>query len=86
VPPARDVFIHYNKSESAANELVANLEKQGGKAFAAGADLTQGRLRSPTLSKGVQSHWDSLDQSWSNNAGDLVQRAKIENFTDSESC
>ena len=31
-----DVFIHYNKSESAANELVKLLERRGGKAFAAG--------------------------------------------------
>jgi 3-oxoacyl-[acyl-carrier protein] reductase len=75
-----DVFIHYNKSESAANELVKLLESRGGKAFAAGADLTDSSQVKKLFEK-VQSHWDSLDI-LVNNAGDMVARSKIADFSD----
>ena len=52
-----EVFVHYNKSSFAADELVKHLEKQGGKAFSAGADLTDsgsgGYLRSRARSAGT---------------------------------
>src|SRR5438270_4936124 len=75
-----EVFIHYNKSESAAKELVQQIEKQGGRATCAGGDLTDS-AQVKTLFEKVRSRWDGLDI-LINNAGDLVQRAKIEEFPD----
>src|SRR4051794_25690328 len=35
-----EVCVHYNKSESAAGEVVSTIEKAGSKAWTIGADLT----------------------------------------------
>jgi 3-oxoacyl-[acyl-carrier protein] reductase len=75
-----EVFIHYNKSEAPANELVKSLEKQGRKAYAAGGDLTDSKQVTKLFDQ-VKAKWDSLDI-LVNNAGDLVQRSKIESFSD----
>src|SRR5262245_60469913 len=75
-----DVFIHYNKSETQAKELVASLERQGRRAFLAGGDLTD-PAQVKSLFEKVQSKWDGLDV-LVNNAGDLVKRTKIADFTD----
>jgi NAD(P)-dependent dehydrogenase (short-subunit alcohol dehydrogenase family) len=75
-----EVCVHYNKSESAANEVVTLLESRGGKAFAAGADLTDS-AQVKTLFEKIQSRWNSLDI-LVNNAGDLVKRSTVEDFAD----
>jgi 3-oxoacyl-[acyl-carrier protein] reductase len=75
-----EVFIHYNKSESAAHELVKQLENQGGKAFCAGGDLTD-PTQVKSLFEKIQSRWNGLEI-LVNNSGDLVQRCKIEQFSD----
>jgi len=70
-----DVFIHYNKSEAPAKELVAKIESRGGKAYMGGGDLTDSSQVKALFEK-VQARWDGLDI-LVNNAGDLVQRAKM---------
>jgi 3-oxoacyl-[acyl-carrier protein] reductase len=75
-----DVFIHYNKSEAQAKEVVAALEKQGRRAYMGGGDLTDSHQVKSLFEK-VQSQWDGLDI-LVNNTGDLVKRTKIADFTD----
>jgi 3-oxoacyl-[acyl-carrier protein] reductase len=75
-----EVCVHYNKSADAAREVVAGIEKRGGKAFCAGGDLTD-PAQVKNLFKQIQSKWDSLDI-LVNNAGDLVKRAKVAEITD----
>src|SRR5215510_9883558 len=75
-----EVLVHYNSSEQPARELVEKINKSGGKAWSAGADLTE-PSKVHGLFESIQKRWDSLDI-LVNNAGDLVARSKVENFTD----
>ena len=75
-----EVIIHYNRSEEAARELVAQLEKQGCRAACVGGDLTD-PSQVDRVMETVAQRWNALDI-LVNNTGDLVQRSKIESFTD----
>src|SRR5438874_8182442 len=75
-----EVLVHYNSSESAAREVVNGIMKNGGKAWSAGADLTNS-ANVHQLFETLAKHWDSLDI-LVNNAGDLIERRKVAEFSD----
>ncbi|MBD3307944.1 SDR family oxidoreductase [candidate division KSB3 bacterium] len=75
-----EVCIHYYTSQKKAQEVVETINANGGKAWAAGADLTDSAATKALFAK-VQDRWGALDI-LVNNTGDLVQRSTTENFTD----
>jgi 3-oxoacyl-[acyl-carrier protein] reductase len=77
------VCIHYNKSESAAGECVAAIEKQfgTGRAWCVGGDLTDSSAVHAIFEK-VSARWGGALDILVNNTGDLVQRRKIAEFDD----
>jgi 3-oxoacyl-[acyl-carrier protein] reductase len=75
-----EVIIHYNRSEAAAREFVGELEKRGCRASCVGGDLTDS-TQVHRVFETVAQRWSALDI-LVNNTGDLVQRSKIENFSD----
>lgn len=78
-----DVCVHYNKSESAAKEVVAEIEKQhgAGRAWSVGGDLTDSTAVH-ALFEQVAARWGGALDILVNNTGDLVQRRKIAEFED----
>ena len=78
-----EVCIHYNKSESAANECAGAIEKQfgPGRAWCVGGDLTDSAAVNTVFEK-VAARWNGALDILVNNTGDLVQRSKIADFTD----
>lgn len=74
------VLVHYNRSESGAEELVNKIKARGGDAWMTRADLTSSREASELFNQ-VRKRWGSLDI-LVNNAGDLIKRSNIENITD----
>ena len=75
-----EVLVHYYSSEKAAVEVANGIENQGGKAWTAGADLTDSSQVN-RLFEQVAKKWGSIDI-LVNNAGDLVQRCDIADFRD----
>lgn len=75
-----EVLVHYNTSKDAAQKVVEDIRTNGGKAWTTGADLTDSAQAKDLFQK-VQERWGALDILVSN-AGDLVQRCKIEDFSD----
>ncbi|CAN5568366.1 SDR family oxidoreductase [soil metagenome] len=78
-----EVCVHYNKSESAARECVDAINKQNGsgKAWSVGGDLTDSSAVHAMFEK-ISAKWGGALDILVNNTGDLVQRAKIADFTD----
>ena len=75
-----EVCVHFNKNAGAAGETLAEIEKAGGKAWTAGADLTKpNEVRA--LAEKVKARWGRFDI-LVNNAGDLVKRSPVENASD----
>ncbi|MCP4404958.1 MAG: SDR family oxidoreductase [bacterium] len=75
-----EVCVHYYSSKEKARDVVNTIQADGGKAWSAGADLTDS-ASTKVFFKEVETHWGALDI-LVNNAGDLVQRCKIEDFPD----
>jgi 3-oxoacyl-[acyl-carrier protein] reductase len=75
-----DVLIHYHSSKDKADQVVKAIVKNGGKAWAAGADLTDS-ASTRALFALVEARWGALDI-LVNNAGDLVERCNLEDFSD----
>ena len=75
-----EVLIHYHTSKAKAEQVAEAIQANGGKAWTAGADLTDSAQVTELFQK-VQERWDSLDI-LVNNAGDLVQRSRIEDLSD----
>ncbi len=75
-----EVLVHYHSSREAAEALVQDITQQGGRAFAAGADLTDSNQVNKLFDL-VADRWGALDI-LVNNAGDLVQRCAIADFSD----
>lgn len=74
------VAVHYNRSKAEAEQVAAEVEKAGGKAFLVSGDVTS----SPVCKDLVQStvaHFGRIDV-LINNAGGLVQRLPVESITD----
>src|SRR4051794_40008856 len=66
------VAVHFNRSESAASEVVARITAGGGKAFAFQADLSE--PSGPVgLVESVLAHFGRID-SLVNNAGSMIGR------------
>jgi 3-oxoacyl-[acyl-carrier protein] reductase len=80
-----EVCVHYNKSEAPAKEVVSTIEKSGeksgSKAWSIGADLTDSAAVHGMFEK-IAARWGGALDILVNNTGDLVQRAKIEEFPD----
>jgi 3-oxoacyl-[acyl-carrier protein] reductase len=70
------VCIHYFSSSDSANELVEQIRRKGGEAFAVGADLT-GEEEVRRLIGELSEHFDGLDV-LVNNTGDIVARHPLE--------
>ena len=75
-----EVLVHYHSSEKSAQEVVETIQTHGGKAWAAQADLTDS-AQAKALFKQVEARWGALDL-LVNNAGDLLQRSTIADFSD----
>jgi 3-oxoacyl-[acyl-carrier protein] reductase len=75
-----EVLVHYNRSADAAAQVVSEITEAGGKAWLAQADLTDPEQVRRLFAE-VEQKWSSLDI-LINNAGDLVKRCKIEDFSD----
>jgi 3-oxoacyl-[acyl-carrier protein] reductase len=69
------VAVHYNASEAAAREVVADIEKGGGTAFAVGGDVSVAEGAADIV-KQTAEHFGQID-GLINNAGSLVGRAAI---------
>lgn len=73
------VAVNYHRNQAAAEEVVAMIQKQGGKAFAVQADIADERQ--------VMSMFELIDrqagplQALVNNAGILFQQARVEQLT-----
>jgi 3-oxoacyl-[acyl-carrier protein] reductase len=76
-----EVCVHYHTSEAPAKEVVSAIEKSGGKAWTVKADLTDSAAVHAMFEK-VAARWGGALDILVNNSGDLVQRAKIEEFPD----
>lgn len=80
-----EVCVHYHTSASAAQEVVSTIEKSGeksgSKAWSIGADLTDSAATHGMFEK-IAARWGGAFDILVNNTGDLVQRAKIEEFPD----
>jgi 3-oxoacyl-[acyl-carrier protein] reductase len=75
-----EVLVHFNKSRDAAEAIVKSIEQSGGKAFSAGADLTDvSQVRA--LFETVERQWNGLDI-LVNNAGDMFGRAPLAETSD----
>jgi 3-oxoacyl-[acyl-carrier protein] reductase len=74
------VAVHYRVNESAANQVVEEIEKRGGRAFAVQADLAQAES-AQALINSVMTRVDHLDV-LVNNAGSMVDRHKLLEITD----
>src|SRR5262245_51844347 len=75
-----EVLVHYHSSEQSAREVVEAINKSGGRAWSAGADLTEpADVRA--LFETIARRWDALDI-LVNNAGDLIERKKVAEFSD----
>ena len=74
-----EVFIHYHSSKKAADQLAKAIEKDGGKAYAVGADLTSESEVIGLMAK-VRQTFGALDV-LVNNAGDLVGRVPLEQMS-----
>ena len=75
-----EVLVHYNASQDAAGEVVATIERAGGTAWAARADLSDSE-QAARLFALVRERWGALDV-LVNNAGDLVGSGEVADFTD----
>lgn len=75
-----EVLIHYHTSKEKAEQVVEIIQANGGKAWTAGADLTDSAAAKSLFAK-VEDRWGTLDI-LVNNAGDLGQRSKIEDLSD----
>ncbi len=75
-----EVLVHYHTSKEKAEQVVETIHANGGKAWSAGADLTDSAAVK-SLFANVEERWGTLDI-LVNNAGDLVQRCKPENLSD----
>jgi 3-oxoacyl-[acyl-carrier protein] reductase len=73
------VCIHYFSSADSANELAERIQRKGGEAFTAGADLTS-EEQVERLFAALREHFDGLDI-LVNNAGDLVARHPLEDMS-----
>ncbi len=69
------VLVHYNKSREAAVEVAASIESRGGKAWTAGADLTDPKATNDLFAL-IADKWGALDI-LVNNAGDLIKRTRV---------
>jgi 3-oxoacyl-[acyl-carrier protein] reductase len=75
-----EVLVHYHSSRAGAEELVKKIEASGGTACSFGADLTDSK-DAQNLFKHVEDRWGALNI-LVNNAGDLVQRVRLEQIDD----
>ena len=72
-----EVCVHYNKSRTAAEEVVRSIRERGGVAWSARADLTHTKDVGLLFGK-IKRRWGALDI-LVNNAGDMmVRRALVE--------
>src|SRR5207248_2789322 len=55
-----EVLVHYNTSEKSAREVVDGITKSSGKAWSAGADLTDS-AQVRALFETITKRWDALD-------------------------
>ncbi len=77
-----EVLVHYRKSKKEAEEVVAQINADGGRAWAAGADLTRSDEVKNLFSE-VEKKWGSLDL-LVNNAGDLGGRSELAAMSDDQ--
>ncbi len=75
-----EVLVHYHSSKDKAEDVVETIVKNGGKAWAAGADLTDSAAAKALFAR-VAERWGACDI-LVNNAGDLVRRCNIEELPD----
>ncbi len=75
-----EVLVHYHSSKEKAEQVVETILENGGKAWAAGADLTDSAATQKLFAH-VEARWGSLDI-LINNAGDMVKRCNIEDLPD----
>jgi 3-oxoacyl-[acyl-carrier protein] reductase len=76
-----NVLVHYNKNKDAAAAIVTSNEESGGKAWSAGADLTDvAQVR--RLFDLVSKRWDGALDILVNNAGDMFGRTPLAEQTD----
>jgi 3-oxoacyl-[acyl-carrier protein] reductase len=74
------VAVHYNRSASAANEVVAAITSAGGEAFALQGDVRDSAAIRRVVAETV-ARWGGIDI-LVNNAGSLVKRVPIAEFDD----
>ncbi|MBL0421899.1 glucose 1-dehydrogenase [Ramlibacter sp. AW1] len=74
------VAVHYNSSRSAADEVVADIVKSGGDAFALQGDLRQSAHCERVVTEAA-TRWGRLDV-LINNAGSMVPRVPVTEITD----
>lgn len=74
------VLVHYNKSESAARDVVTQIQSNGGEAWMVQADLTISSQVDHLFAQ-VEQKWGSLDI-LVNNVGDMIRRSNIEDLSD----
>ncbi len=75
-----EVAVHYNSSREEAEEVVQGISESGGRAWCAQADLTES-AQVTRLFQQVQERWGALDI-LVNNTGDLIRRARVEEYPD----
>ncbi len=75
-----EVLVHYHRNEAAARDVVAQITRNGGSAWCAGADLSHSAPVGHLFAE-IEQHWGTLDI-LVNNAGDAVQRAPLVNTDD----
>ena len=73
-----EIFIHYNSSKESAEQVAADVEKQGGKAYLLQADLSK-EAGCRSLIKGVNDKTTKLDV-LVNNAGGLIRRKPVREY------
>ncbi|VCU70899.1 3-oxoacyl-[acyl-carrier-protein] reductase FabG [Pigmentiphaga humi] len=74
------VAVHYNRSKSAADEVVADILERGGAAFALQGDLRHSAQCERVVSEAA-ARWGRVDV-LINNAGTMLQRLSITELTD----
>jgi len=73
-----EIFVHYNASKKPAEQVAADVEKRGGKAYLVQGDLSK-EVGCRTLVKNVQDQAAKLDV-LVNNAGGLIRRNPVKEF------
>ncbi|MGE4240483.1 SDR family NAD(P)-dependent oxidoreductase [Ramlibacter sp.] len=74
------VAVHYNSARAAADEVVADILKSGGQAFALQGDLRHSAQCERVVSEAA-ARWGRIDV-LINNAGSMVQRSTLAELTD----